>query len=382
MTVIIFIIILGALVFVHELGHFLIAKAFGVRVDEFALGFPPRIFSWQPRGSETRYALNLLPLGGYVKIFGENPNEESLTGADSGRSLVKKPKLVQVAVLIAGIVFNIVFAWLLISAGFALGLPVSASDRYAALVHDARTVVLDVSPNTPAAEAGFMPGDTILSVKVKDEVKGVSSASLSLSDTSPERIRQFIGTHGGEQLSFSVKRPGKVKGESSELTLNVVPRDGVASGRPAIGVMMDSVGTLKLPWYQALWEGLFFTKDFTLNTGKGIADFLWQAVTGRADLNQVSGPVGIASQVGVARDLGFAYLLSFTAFISINLAILNLVPFPALDGGRILFVLIEIVIRRPIKPLVANWFNGVGFVLLMILMVVVGYHDIVKLLAK
>lgn len=388
MTIIIFILILGALVFVHELGHFLMAKAFGVRVDEFALGFPPRLLAWKPKGSETTYALNLLPLGGYVKIFGENPDEASLKGPEKKRSLANKPKYAQLLVLIAGIVANILFAWLLISGGFMVGLPVSVVDSYADAVRDPETVVREVVPGSPAAAAGFLPGDVIVYLEASPEVPGnvvgidghTPKEVLRGSGVTPTSVRRLIGFHPDEPISVLVKRLGKTQTATGNAFLEVTPR--VSEGRATIGIVMDEVGILKLPWHRALWEGIFFTKNIVVMTAEQIVQFLGQVLTGQANMDQVSGPVGIAGQVGEARELGLAYLLSFTAFISVNLALLNLVPFPALDGGRILFVCIEAAIRRPIKPIVANWLNGIGFLLLILLMIVVAYHDIMKLVVR
>lgn len=389
MTILIFILILGALVFVHELGHFLMAKVFGVRVDEFALGFPPRLFAWKPKGSETTYALNLLPLGGYVKIFGENPDEASLKGPEKKRSLANKPKYAQMLVLVAGIVANILFGWLLISGAFMIGLPVSVTDSYADAVQDPETVVREVVPGSPAAAAGFLPGDVLVYLEATPEVPGnvvgidghTPKEVLRGSGVTPASVRRLIGFHPDEPISVLVKRLGKTQAATGNAFLEVTPQVNT-EGRATIGIVMDEVGILRLPWHRALWEGIFFTKAIVVTTAEQIVSFLGQVFTGKADINQVSGPVGIASQVGVAREMGVPYLLSFTAFISINLALLNLVPFPALDGGRMLFVCIEAIIRRPIKPIVANWLNGFGFVLLILLMVVIAYHDIVKLVLK
>jgi len=401
MTILIFILILGALVFVHELGHFLVAKAFGIRVDEFALGFPPRLFAWKPKGSETTYALNLLPLGGYVKIFGENPDSESLKGPEKKRSLVNKPKYVQLLVLVAGIVANIVFAWLLLSTAFMVGLPVSVDDRYADVVRDPETVVREVVPGSPAAAAGFLPGDVLVYLEATPEVPGntvgldghTPKEILRGSGVTPERVRRLIGFHPDEPISVLVKRLGQTQVATGNALIEVTPRISAPTGevlvdtstvspRATIGIVMDEVGILQLSWYRALWEGIFFTKHIVVMTAEQITHFLGQVFTGQADINQVSGPVGIASQVGEARELGIAFLLSFTAFISINLALLNLVPFPALDGGRMLFVCIEAVIRRSIKPIIANWLNGLGFLFLILLMIVIAYNDIVKLVVK
>jgi regulator of sigma E protease len=373
MSVIIFLFILAVLVFVHELGHFLVAKFFKVRVDEFAIGFPPRIFAWKPKKSETTYAINIIPFGGYVKIFGENPDEESLNGADSSRSLVRKPKYVQALVLVAGIVFNIVFAWMLISAGFMFGMPSSVSEKYQDKVADAKVVVMSVLPDSPAKLAGIEAGDSILFLQAKDP--SVEGGELQGAEVTTKNVQEFIARHGEEELTFFLKR-----GSENQL-VKVTPKLGIsgAADRPVVGISMDMVGTLKLPFFAALGEGAVLTKDLVVLTGESLIKFIKDIFVGKADLSQVSGPVGIATQVGGARELGIAYLLSFTAFISINLALLNLVPFPALDGGRILFVLIEAIKRSPIKPQVANTLNVIGFGLLILLMLVVTYRDIVKL---
>lgn len=375
MTIVIFLIILAALIFVHELGHFLVAKICGVRVDEFAIGFPPRIFGWKPKGSETQYVLNLIPFGGYVKIFGEQASGEksdpAITGPQSKRSFIKKPKWVQVAVLSAGIIFNIIFAWLLFAFCFTSGISVSATDRTAHLIKESRVIVFDTEEHSPAQEAGFMAGDQILSLEAGTE--SLQGDWLIASD-----VQRFITNHGEKPLSVLVLR-GK-----EHALLKVTPKIGFVESdpiRPAIGVRMDTTGTLQLPWYQAAWESIFFTADLVKSMAVEIVGFLGQVFTGNAHLSQVSGPVGIAGQVGMVRELGLVYVLSFAAFISVNLALLNIIPFPALDGGRILFVFIEWVKRSPISPKVANIVNGIGFLILIILMIVIAYHDIVVKLA-
>lgn len=364
MSVVLFLVILAVLVFVHELGHFLIAKLSRIRVDEFGIGFPPRIFSFKK--GETRYSINLIPFGGFVKIFGENPDEESIKGKDSARSFVNKPKYIQVAVLAAGVVFNIIFAWILISSGFMAGFPTSVSERHADQVQNAELVVTAVSPQSPADKAGLKQGDEILFVSSGND-------ALQGDQLSVENVQKFIASHGNAEMSILAERGDEKK------TIMVTPQSGIVEGRPAIGIAMDMVGVLKLPIHKALWEGALLTGELVKATAVGIAQFIGQAFTGQADLSQVSGPVGIAGMVGSARELGIIYLLSFTAFISINLAVLNLIPFPALDGGRILFVAIEAIKRSPIKPTIANSINAIGFALLIILMLVVTYKDIARL---
>ncbi len=362
MSVIIFLIILSILVFVHEFGHYITAKKNGIRVDEFAIGFPPRIFSWM-RG-ETRWSLNLIPIGGYVKIFGENPDEESLEGPDSTRSFAKKPRHIQALVLSAGIIFNILFAWVLITLGFIFGFPVPASDYPAEYIHDRSLVVLAVVSDSPASKAGIESGDTIASV---------TSGGAALEIFEPQAFSEFIADHGDQKVELELKRGDVVR------EVEVMPITGVVNDRPVIGVSIDTVGTLKLPFFTAITQGVKTTASLVWQTMVGLFTFFFDAFRGQGDFTQVSGPVGIAGLVGGVAELGFMYLISLTAFISINLAVINLIPFPALDGGRLLFVAIEAVIRRPISPKVTNTLNAIGFLLLLLLMVVVTWNDIAKL---
>lgn len=354
MSIVIFLIILSTLVLVHEFGHFLVAKRFGIRVDEFGLGFPPRakkLFHW--RG--TLFTLNWLPFGGFVKIFGENP-EEKIEGVTSD-NFQSKNRGIQGVVLVAGVVGNFIFAWLLISLGFVAGLPAPAN--LSLPIENPHTVITTVLPASPAATAGLKSGDVILSL----------SRGEIYSEITPEAVSLFIAK-SLEPLTFIVKRGEKI---STEV---VVPENGIVIERPAVGISMDVIGIVKLPPHKALWYGLKTTSELTLLTGQAMITFFTQALLGRADISSITGPVGIVGMVGDARELGFIYLLTFTALISINLTIINLLPLPALDGGRLFFVLIEAVIRRPIPPRIFNVLNTVGFALLILLMVLITIQDV------
>ncbi len=364
MTIIVFILVLAALVFVHELGHFLAAKLSGIRVDEFGIGFPPKL--WSFRKGETMYSINAIPFGGYVKIFGENPDHESMEGPDKDRSFFNKPKSIQALVLSAGVIFNVLFAWLLLSAGFMVGMTVPQD--YAgntADVRNAQVTVTSIQPGSPAEKAGLKPGDKIIRFE---------SAGDVLSKPTSDNVSPFIAAHGDQSIHVSYER-GSTPG-----TLDVVPTSGIVNDRAAIGITLDNLGVLQLSFFKALWHGAkltFFLIEATVVT---LSQFIYQAFTGTAHFNEVSGPIGIAGMVGDATRLGIAYLLSFTALISINLAVMNLIPFPALDGGRLLFTLIEKIKGSAISPRVANTVNSIGFAILILLMLVVTYHDIIKLL--
>jgi regulator of sigma E protease len=388
-SILIFILILGILILVHEFGHFIVAKFFNIRVDEFGVGYPPRaakLFIW--RG--TVFTLNWLPFGGFVKIFGENGEGNADDAADAvsaagsnpqaqitgntgmasvaqGGSFMNKPRIAQALVLVAGVTFNLIFAWLLISVGFMIGLPTSTSSTNVAdRIQDPKLVITLVAPNSPALEAGLKSGDVITAITAGNNF--VEPAELS-----PESVSEFIAQNGEREIEIAYTR-GEDTGEVS-----VTPAAGILDDRKAVGISMDMVGIVSLPAHLALWEGGKTTLNLTKLTAVGLGQFIYNAFSGKSDLSEVTGPVGIVGLVGDASELGFIYLLSFTAFISINLAVINLAPFPALDGGRLLVVVIEAIRRRAISPQITNVLNLVGFVLLIGLMIVVTVQDILKL---
>lgn len=363
MNIILFFVILVVLILSHEFGHFIVAKKSGIRVDEFGFGFPPKLFSIKK--GETEYSFNAIPFGGFVKIFGETPDEESLSGPDSKRSFINKPKLIQAAVLIAGVVFNLLLAWLLLSVGFMAGMPTSVEGApRGTVVQNVSLTVVNVLPSSPAEAAGLQVGDRVISLREGDSF---------IADLSPESVQEFISTRPGQEITVEYERAREIS------SLTVIPKEGLIEEGPAIGIAMDMVGILKLRVPRALLEGAAVTASLTAATAVALVTLLRDAFIGQADVSALTGPIGIVGIVGDAYQFGIVYLLSFTAFISINLAIINLIPFPALDGGRLLFLLIERIKGSPIRPYIANALNTIGFFLLILLMLVVTYHDIVKL---
>lgn len=369
MSILLFLVILIILILVHEFGHFIVAKKAGIRVDEFGIGFPPKavtLAKWR----ETEYTLNWLPLGGFVKIFGENSNEESLRGPDSNRSFIHKPKIVQAAVLFAGVAFNIIFAWALFSIVFMLGMPSALSEEEASGARGVHLIISEVLEDSPAETAGLMSGDEILSL---------TTSEARAEDLFPSVVSDFIMTQEGKEITISVRR------EDEAREILIIPEVGVIESeksRPAIGVAMGLIGRIQLPPPTALWEGAKFTVEITKLIAVAIFAFLASALTLSANLSEIAGPVGIVSLVGDVSALGFVFILNFTAFVSINLAIINLLPFPALDGGRLLFLLIEVFKGSPIKPSITNAVNTVGFALLIILMLAVTYSDIARIVTN
>jgi len=368
MNILLFFIILIVLIIVHEFGHFIVAKRSGIRVDEFGIGFPPRALTFWKRG-DTIYTLNWIPFGGFVKIFGENPDEESINGKDREKSFVHKPKVIQVLVLVAGVFFNVLLAWFIFFIVFMIGTTTLLTEEERTRVTDEQFQIVHVAPNSPAENVGLTLGDEILAISAGNEV---------VEDPNTENVTAFIGKHPNEVISITVSRAEKTE------VVEVTPVTGLIEGdleRSAVGIGMGFVGTRSLPPHLALWEATTFTGSMFINIAVALFGFFASAFTLSADLSQVTGPVGIVGLVGDAASVGVTSVLIFTAFISLNLAVINLIPFPALDGGRILFVIIEAIKGSPIQPKIANTLNTLGFALLILLMLAVTYSDIARIVA-
>ncbi|MSU44615.1 RIP metalloprotease RseP [Candidatus Nomurabacteria bacterium] len=365
MNILIFLIILLVLVVVHEFGHFFTAKKFGIRVDEFGFGFPPKLFG--KKYGETEYTFNLLPLGGFVKIFGENPDDENTNGPDKERSFVNKAKWKQAIVLFAGVFANFLLAWFLFSIGFMSGLPTSlGSEVKGYALKDVHTVVVSVFPKSPAEIAGLKSGDKIVNL---------SSGKDSVLDINPDTLKSFVLSHNDKKIEI-----GYMRGKNTTInSVSIIPSVEKKGGEPKIGIAMDMIGIAKLPFFIAFKEGLSLTWFVATSTVVGLYTLIADSVQGHGSFESITGPVGLVSIVGDAYEFGFIYLLSFAALISVNLAIINLLPFPALDGGRLFFLLIEKIKGSRMNPKFANTANMIGFGILILLMLVVTYHDVIKL---
>lgn len=363
-SLLIFILILVVLIIAHEFGHFLMAKAFGIRVDEFGIFFPPRLFGWK-RG-ETTYTLNALPFGGFVRIFGETSDEDDPSVETDPRSFVKKSRWIQAAVLLAGILFNLVFAWLLLSAGYMIGMQSFVDHIGVGTVQNAKATVVNVLPNSPADKVGILPSDTILSV--------VSGSAQLPPNSSAVLVKDFIAAHQDESIVFTIDRNGVQKNFLAK------PADGIAPGHKAIGIEMDDLGILKLSPPLALVQGAIFGEEMVVETAKGLGGLVASVVRGHANLSGVAGPIGIASIGSNAVKQGITATILLTALISINLAIFNLLPVPGLDGGRLLFVIIEGIRGKPVSEKTMLRFTIGGFALLILLTLLTSYHDILNLI--
>ncbi|MEK7613847.1 MAG: site-2 protease family protein [Patescibacteria group bacterium] len=363
MSVFIFIIVLLALVVFHELGHFFAAKAVKMKVLEFGVGFPPKIFGKKFSPDGTEYSVNWIPFGGFVRIFGEDPKDMSEPGA-----FTQKTPLAQAFVLFAGPFANIVLAVLLSAVAFMVGATaVIDSSNEGQNARDVRVVVGQVLPDSPASRAGIQPGDEIESLTVGGTTYLISK---------PEQVSEIVsGT--GEPITFSLIQNGEKKSIEVQAVSGLIEED---PARPAIGVATALIGVVSYSPLRAFAEALVTTGDNVVFIVVSLGTLIGSALTLTADVSQVAGPVGIASLAGEAAAFGLGSLLSFAALLSINLGIINLLPFPALDGGRLLFLGIESVTRKKIPVRVAGVLNTAGFGILILLMVAVTVGDVARLL--
>ncbi|MDO8555482.1 MAG: site-2 protease family protein [bacterium] len=352
MSIILFFVALAILVLSHELGHFLAAKKSGIKVEEFGFGFPPRLFGVK-RG-ETVYSLNLIPFGGFVKIFGED-SDKNLPRSFSSKSIP-----VRAIVLFAGVLFNVILAWILLSAVFFVGAPSSVGDSA-----QGKVTILEVQQNTPAEKAGLMSGDQILRVSFKDEILDAKTVA---------ETQLFIKNHRGLPIKIDYLRGKEQK--SAEATPDVNPE----TGKGALGIAMDKIGIVSIPIHKAVYEGLKTTLVLIQTIAESLSALVVSLVKGAGVSANVAGPVGIIGIVGTASEFGFVYVVQLVALLSINLAIINFMPFPALDGGRLLFLAIEAVRRKPISQKVFKAINSIGFFILIGLMLLITYRDIIKLI--
>ena len=364
-TALVFLVVLFVLILVHEWGHFITAKKTGMRVDEFGIGFPPKLFGYKK--GETEYTLNALPIGGFVRIYGEDPTQIG-EDPDKERAFSSRPKWAQAIVLVAGVTMNIVLAWFLFVVVFILGVPTAVSEEDAGPTA-ALQVVEIVSGSVVQGQLPLNARITSISIKA-DETQ-------ALENPTPRTLTEFVQTAGPVPLVITY-----TLGERTE-ALVATPQAGLLTEQPeqvALGIRTALVEEIRYGFWAAIQGATRQTLDALVLIVVSIAGLLYNTVTGTADLSQVAGPVGIFNLVGDAATVGLTSLLLFTAVISLNLAIINLFPFPALDGGRLVLVAIEALMRRPVDPIWTARLNLVGFVLLIGLMIAVTYNDILRLI--
>lgn len=324
------ILVFGIVIAIHEFGHFIVAKLAGVKVHEFALGMGPRLIHITK--GETEYSLRLLPIGGYVKMEGEDED------SDDERSFGKQPGWIKIAIVAAGAFMNFVLAILVFTIySYSAGTPTTIID----------SVVADM----PAEKAGILSGDKIKSIN-GEEIYDWQGVTESISSSSKDKINVTVLRNGVEK------------------TYTIKPINDIEENRVMIGIQP----TFEKSFSSAIKGGF---NNFTIAV-KMMFEFIGQLFKGNVNKDDVSGPVGIVYAVGQVSKQGLMSVLFFTGLISINLGVFNLLPIPALDGSRIVFLIIELLRGKPVDPNKEGFVHMVGFVLLILLMIVVAYNDIMK----
>ncbi len=354
-TLITFILVIGVLIAVHEFGHYIVAKLVGVRVEEYALGFGPKLFGFTK--GETLYSLRLFPLGGFCKMTGEFPHaEEELEGedlvsyrdaVDKGRALYQKSVLQRFGVIFTGPLMNFLLAGIILTIiTVAIGVPYAGSNQ---------PIIGDIYPGQPADEAGLKIGDRIVAINESPVNKF-------------DEISKLINQAPKGKVAVEIIRKG------TPMTFNIQPDVEDGTDRRVLGI-----------WQQVLYQKVSFgtaiieaSRQLWL-LSKGMVIGFYQMLMRQIPAD-IGGPVFIAKMVGDAAEVGWVYLLRLMALISVNLGIINLIPFPALDGGRILFLGVELIRGKAVDPEKEGFVHLIGFFILISFVVIILYKDIARLL--
>ena len=344
LTIVAFIGVIVVLIVAHELGHFITAKASGVKVEEFGIGFPPRLLS--VRRGETLYSLNAIPLGGFVKMAGEEDPKVP-------RSLASKSIGTRLLVLSAGPLMNALLPLLLFSIAFMVP-------------HDmviGQVFVEEVVPNSPAAMAGIESGDTVLSINDKP-VHNIGD------------LHRNIHLNLGKEVTILVEHS-----DSTTEEVQVIPRWKPPEGQGATGIVVSMLNPTTVSHHEPFWKAIPLGASECIETFVLFKNAIIGMIIGAIPV-ELAGPVGIAQITGEVAKAGISPLLEFAGFISINLAIINILPLPALDGGRIVFVLLEWVRRgKRVSPKTEGLVHFIGFVMLMALILLITYQDIIRIIS-
>ncbi|HTK03343.1 MAG TPA: M50 family metallopeptidase [Alphaproteobacteria bacterium] len=348
-SILVFLLVLSILVIVHEFGHFITAVKLGIPVLEFGFGLPPRI--WGKKIGNTLFSLNALPFGGFVRLLGENEEEEG----DKSQQFINKPKRIRIAVIVAGVVMNFLLAILAFAIVYSFsGIP---KDTH-------KLKIVDVSAGSPAQVAGVIVGDVISKVG-KDNVDSVDYFISKVNDQK------------GKTTNFEIVRNDNI------VKLQMKPRENPPAGEGALGVTITTTEIYFAPVWQRPFIGIYYGFKEAVFWGKTILMGLWTMVYGLFQgqvPKGVSGPVGIFAVTSEAAKNGVLTLINFIGILSVNLAILNILPFPALDGGRLLFIFIEMLMGRKVLPKVEAITHTIGMIILLTLLVAITFHDVVGLI--
>lgn len=339
---------ISVLILIHELGHFLAAKMFGVRVDEFGIGFPPRLFGW--RKGETLYSFNLLPFGGFVKMQGEDGPEASGGISEDGSRRFDSQSIGRRALIIsAGVIMNVILGWFLLTAVFTAGSP-------------PHLLVANLAPDSPAAVADLRIGDVIIEAVYGDKV---------LND--PVTSREFIDlawSAGDDKVFIKIIRGNDI------LEKNITSRSAPPADQGPLGAGLAEIGWPSQNFFAAAASSFSQTFLILKETFGGFYFFFSRLFVDPGVVDSVSGPIGIFSIALQASSLGFGYFVHLLALLSLNLAVLNILPLPALDGGRLVFLIIEKIRKSPVSSRWQGIANASGFFLLILLVIFITVKDV------
>jgi len=366
-AIIIFIIILSVLVMIHELGHFVMAKRAGIGVEEFGFGLPPR--AWGKKVGETIYSVNWLPFGGFVRLVGEDPTDKHRQDKDS---FWVKSAGQRGAVILAGVFMNFVLAVaifyvVVFALGFKVNMPLIIDHDFKFTNESKQVWVTNVSPGSPAENSGMQAGDSIVSVD------GVSIGSL-------DELQKIVRASEGHQLTLVIENSVNNK----RRTISAVPAYNEALSAPALGIGLSELVSLNYETpVQKIFSGFihsYNTMDYSLRVLGQLIAYSVREHNISAVREGVAGPVGIAAATSQAVAFGPIAVLQLAGLLSLNLAFLNILPIPALDGGRFFFLVVEVITRRRTHPVLEKWVHTIGFALLIGLVLLITYNDIVKLI--
>lgn len=358
LTILIFILVLGVLIFAHELGHFIFAKRAGIKVEEFGMGFPPRIFGKKYKG--TLYSLNLFPIGGFVKIYGEDGE-----GADKKESFASRSAWIRFKIIFAGVFFNVLLAILLLAIYFWLGGPtiITPPTKYtAADKTTSEILVWQAEPDSPASVAGLERGDVILSI--------AGEKVDSFSD-----LENVLSPNIDQDVEIKIRRDK----EEKNLNIQVAEKDG----KGFLGIRgIDNYLSAKYPWWKVPYIAVVESFKLLYAIIAVLFMYLKDLIVESKAPSDISGPVGIFIITKEIVKLGAKEVVRFAAVLSLNLVILNFLPIPGLDGGRAFFIMLEKIRGKKIEPRLEAIIHGVGFAFLIAIFLLITYSDVIKFIIK
>lgn len=350
-----FISLIGLIV-LHEFGHFILAKKLGVKVEEFGLGYPPRIIG--KKIGQTFYSLNLLPLGAFVKIPGEIERKEEKDSFSS------QPVSKRALIVLGGCLSFWVIAAILFSIALKLGTPSAILDEENHNLVSPRVQIYQITPNSPAQIAGLKPGDSIKQLTIDNQQLTVNKVN---------EVQEFVKTHKGKGITLTIERGKEI------FEVNLVPRTSPPAGEGPMGVALVRTAIKKYPFFQAIKEGILGTFNLTLAIIQGYTQLIINALKGKPSFVQAVGPVGVLQLFTQAAQMGVNYFLQFVGIIAIYLAIFNILPIPALDGGKLLFLTIEAVRKKPVSEETEKKLTAFFFGMLILFAIFVTIKDIRRL---